>query len=70
MALPTPLEHTEQEYSIDQWRIRTNDTIDQVNTTVSEVGDLANLNGGEATIVDSVNGARSFSLAISIALGG
>lgn len=69
MALPTPLNHTEQEYSIDQWRVRTNDTIDQLNTTVTEVGDLANLQGGETNIVDSVNGARSFSIAVSIALG-
>lgn len=69
MALPTPLNHTEQEYSIDQWRIRTNDTIDQLNTTVTEVGDLANLQGGETNIVDSVNGARNFSIAVSIALG-
>lgn len=69
MALPTPLNHTEQEYSIDQWRVRTNDTIDQLNTTVTEVGDLANLQGGETNIVDSVNGARNFSIAVSIALG-
>lgn len=69
MALPTPLNHTEQEYSIDQWRVRTNDTIDQLNTTVIEVGDLANLQGGETNIVDSVNGARNFSIAVSIALG-
>jgi hypothetical protein len=69
MSLPTPLVHTEQEYNIDQWRIRTNDTIDRVNNTVTEVGDLANLAGGETTVVDGVNGARSFAIAVSIALG-
>ena len=69
MSLPTPLAHTEQSFNIDQWRIRTNDTIDQLNTTVTDVGDLAQLQGGETNIVDSVNGARSFSIAISIALG-
>jgi hypothetical protein len=69
MALQTPVTTVPQTDSFDQWRVKTNEVIGQANQTVQDVGDLANLQGGEANIVDAVNGGRSFSIAISIALG-
>lgn len=69
MALPTPVITVPQTDSFDQWRVKTNSVISQSNQTVVDVGDLATLAGGEATIVAAVNGGRSFSIAISIALG-
>jgi hypothetical protein len=69
MALQTPVTTVPQTDSFDQWRVKTNQVITEANQTVQDVGDLANLQGGEATVVDAVNGGRSFSIAISIALG-
>lgn len=69
MALQTPVTTVPQTDSFDQWRVKTNQVITQSNQTVQDVGDLATLAGGESTIVDAVNGTRSFSIAISIALG-
>jgi hypothetical protein len=69
MALQTPVTTVPQTDSFDQWRVKTNQAIDEANQTVQDVGDLANLQGGESTIVDAVNGGRNFSIAISIALG-
>lgn len=69
MALQTPVTTVPQTDSFDQWRVKTNQVITQSNQTVQDVGDLAELQGGESTIVDAVNGTRSFSIAISIALG-
>jgi hypothetical protein len=69
MALQTTVNQVPQTDSFDQWRVKTNQVIDEANQTVQDVGDLANLQGQEPTIVDAVNGGRSFSIAISIALG-
>jgi|TARA_B110000977_G_scaffold200541_1_gene291477 hypothetical protein len=69
MALQTPVTTVPQTDTFDQWRVKTNSVIAEANQTVVEVGDLANLAGGEGTIVDAVNGNRNFSIAISIALG-
>jgi hypothetical protein len=69
MALQTPVTTVPQTDSFDQWRVKTNQVITQSNQTVQDVGDLAELQGGESNIVEAVNGTRSFSIAISIALG-
>ena len=69
MALQTPVITVPQTDSFDQWRIKTNSVITQSNQTVQDVGDLADLAGGETTIVDAVNGGRNFSIAIAVALG-
>jgi hypothetical protein len=69
MALQTPVTTVPQTDSFDQWRVKTNSVITEANQTVQDVGDLATLQGGESTIVAAVNGTRSFSIAISIALG-
>ena len=69
MALQTPVTTVPQTDSFDQWRVKTNSVITQANQTVQDIGDLANLPGGETTIVSAVNGGRNFSIAISIALG-
>jgi hypothetical protein len=69
MALQTPVTTVPQTDSFDQWRVKTNSVITEANQTVQDVGDLATLQGGEPTIVAAVNGGRSFSIAISIALG-
>jgi hypothetical protein len=69
MALQTPVTTVPQTDSFDQWRVKTNSVITEANQTVQDVGDLADLAGGETTIVDAVNGGRNFSIAISIALG-
>jgi hypothetical protein len=69
MALQTPTTTVPQTDSFDQWRVKTNSVIDNSNQTIQDVGDLAELAGGESTIVDAVNGGRNFSIAISIALG-
>lgn len=69
MALQTPVTTVPQTDSFDQWRVKTNQAITEANQTVQDVGDLAELQGAEPTIVDAVNGSRSFSIAISIALG-
>ena len=69
MALQTPVTTVPQTDSFDQWRVKTNSVITEANQTVQDVGDVADLAGGETNIVDAVNGGRNFSIAISIALG-
>ena len=69
MALQTPVTTVPQTDNFDQWRVKTNQVITEANQTVQDVGDLANLQGGESTIVNAVNGGRNFSIAMSIALG-
>ena len=69
MALQTPVTTVPETDNFDQWRVKTNQVITEANQTVQDVGDLAHLQGQEPTIVDAVNGGRSFSIAISIALG-
>ena len=59
MALPTPLVTVNQLYSIDQWRVRTNDTITRLNTTTTNAGDLALLGGGETNLVSAINNVRT-----------
>jgi hypothetical protein len=49
--------------NFEQWRVKTNDIANQV-------GDLANLETQDATsIVNAVNSAQGFAVAMSIALG-
>ena len=69
MALQTPVTTVPQTDSFDQWRVKTNQVIGEANQTVQDVGDIANLAGGETNIVDAVNGGRNFSIAIAVALG-
>ena len=66
MALQTPVTTVPQTDSFDQWRVKTNEVIVEANQTVQDVGDLASLQGQEPTIVDAVNGGRSFSIAIAL----
>jgi hypothetical protein len=69
MALQTPVTTVPQTDSFDQWRVKTNQVIGSANQTVQDIGDLADLAGGDTTIVEAVNSSRNFSIAISIALG-
>jgi hypothetical protein len=43
--------------------------VDAINEHDGEIGDLNNLQGSETNLVEAVNNTRSFSIAISIALG-
>lgn len=43
--------------------------VDAINEHDTEIGNLNSLQGGESNLVDAVNNGRSFSIAISIALG-
>lgn len=43
--------------------------VDAINEHDTEIGDLNILQGSESNLVDAVNNSRSFSIAISIALG-
>ncbi len=47
MALQTPVTTVPQTDTFDQWRVKTNSVIAEANQTVQDVGDLANLAGGE-----------------------
>ena len=40
-----------------------------INELDGEIGSLGGLQGGESTVVSAINGSRSFSIAMSIALG-
>jgi len=71
MALPyqdTPVQTVPQSDNLDQWRVKTNQVIDRTNNQEVKIGDLNELAQGEESLVDAVNGARDFSIAITLAL--
>ena len=45
------------------------DAVGAINELDGEIGSLTGLQGGESTVVSAINGTRSFSIAMSIALG-
>ena len=69
MALQTPVITVPQSDTFDQWRVKTNQVITQSNQTVQDVGDLSQLVAGQTNLVDAINDANDFSIAITIALG-
>ena len=69
MAKEAVVQTVSQNNSFDQWRVKTNEVITKTNNQEDKLGDLALLEEGEDNIVDAVNNARSYSIAVSIALG-
>jgi|TARA_B100001057_G_scaffold480166_1_gene552699 hypothetical protein len=69
MALEAAVVVVSQSETFDQWRVKTNLNITKGNNQENKIGDLALLQNGEADLVSSVNNARDYSIAISIALG-
>jgi hypothetical protein len=69
MALQTPVITVPQTDTFDQWRVKTNQVIDQSNQTVEDVGDVTQLVAGQTNLVQAINDANDFSIAITIALG-
>lgn len=71
MALPyqsNPVPTVPQSDNLDQWRVKTNSAIERTNNQEVKIGDLNELAQGEESLVDAVNGARDFSIAITLAL--
>lgn len=71
MALPyqsNPIPTVPQSDNLDQWRVKTNSAIERTNDQEVKIGDLNQLAQGEENLVDAVNGARDFSIAITLAL--
>ena len=58
-----------QANTFDQWRVQTNTVITTTNNQEDNIGDLALLDNGQPDLVEAINEARGFSLAITIALG-
>lgn len=69
MALQTPVITVPQTDTFDQWRNKTNQVVEQSNQTVEDVGDIAQLVAGQNNLVQAINDANDFSIAITIALG-
>ena len=69
MSLEAAVVVVSQSETFDQWRVKTNLNITKGNNQENKIGDLALLQNGEADLVSSVNNARDYSIAISIALG-
>lgn len=69
MALQPAVVTVSQANTFDQWRVQTNTVITTTNNQETNIGDLALLDNAEPNIVASINEARGFSLAITIALG-
>jgi hypothetical protein len=69
MAKQAVVPTVSQNNSFDQWRVTTNDVITKSNNQEDYIGDLAELEESETNLVDAVNNARSYSIAVSIALG-
>lgn len=69
MALQTPVITVPQTDTFDQWRVKTNQVVEQSNQTVQDVGDLTQLVAGQNNLVQAINDANDFSIAITIALG-
>lgn len=69
MALQPAVATVSQANTFDQWRVQTNAVITTTNNQETNIGDLALLDNAEPNIVASINEARGFSVAITIALG-
>ncbi len=72
MALPyqsTPIADVPQTDNFDQWRVKTNQTIERTNNQEVKIGDLNTLIDPQENLVDAVNSGRQFSIAITLALG-
>lgn len=69
MAKQAVVQEVTQNNSFDQWRVRTNEAIVKTNNQEDFIGDLASLENQEDNLVDAVNNARGYSIAVSIALG-
>lgn len=69
MAKQAVVQTVNQNNSFDQWRVTTNEVITKTNNQEDYIGDLAQLEDGEDNLVDALNNARSYSIAVSIALG-
>lgn len=72
MALPyqsTPIADVPATDNFDQWRVKTNQTIDRTNNQEVKIGDLNTLIDPQNNLVDAVNSGRQFSIAITLALG-
>lgn len=69
MAKQAVVQQVSQNNSLDQWRVITNEAITKTNNQEDYIGDLADLENQETNLVDAVNNARGYSIAVSIALG-
>lgn len=69
MAKQAVVQQVSQNNSLDQWRVTTNEAITKTNNQEDYIGDLATLENQESNLVDAVNNARGYSIAVSIALG-
>lgn len=69
MAKQTTITEVTQANTFDQWRVKTNQVITHTNYQEDAIGDIANIESGDTNLVDAVNEARDYSVAISIALG-
>jgi hypothetical protein len=72
MALPyqsTPIPTVPQTDNFDQWRVKTNQTIERTNNQEVKIGDLNTLLDPQDNLVAAVNSGRQFSIAITLALG-
>lgn len=69
MAKQAVVQTVSQNNSFDQWRVNTNEVITKTNNQEDNIGDLAQLENQDSNLVDAVNNARGYSIAVSIALG-
>lgn len=69
MAKQTTITEVSQANTFDQWRQKTNEVITHTNNQEDFIGDIAQIESGNTNLVDAVNEARGYSVAISIALG-
>lgn len=69
MAKQAVVQTVSQNNSLDQWRVLTNEAITKTNNQEDYIGDLADLENAETNLVEAVNNARGYSIAVSIALG-
>ena len=69
MAKQSTITEVAQANTFDQWRVKTNEVITHTNNQEDAIGDIANIESGDTNLVDAVNEARDYSVAISIALG-
>jgi hypothetical protein len=69
MAKQAVVATVSQANTFDQWRVSTNEVITKTNNQEDFIGDLALLDNGQPDLVEAINEARGFSVAITIALG-
>lgn len=69
MAKQAVVSAVSQANTFDQWRVQTNAVITTTNNQEDNIGDLALLDNGQPDLVEAINEARGFSVAITIALG-